>query len=693
MNIYLNKYGVLRKIFTILLIFLSTLIFSQQIDVEEIDRLKNQLNKNELSNNEKIIIFNKLALFYFGKNNKKYIYYNNQIYEIAKKINSNYGFGLYFLNTAHLNIVLSDYSKARMFARKAQVLLLKEKRYSDYLLSIQIDCFVYDFYGQHKLGEDLALKTINKYSNIKNIEEIYYYLAGLYSDLGKTKNAFINLNKALDIFEKAKDKNGICKCYYQMSLISYANKDVDKAILYLNKSNKINNEFLFNKNHKVLYNHALSIYYLAKENFSEALKHSNIVFKSKKNDNLYLCNSHYYLIQADIYKNLKNYKKATSYLKSVDLKCGDNFDLYYYNQIKGDIYFELGDYKKALIFYKKNQISPNYNHDIYEYLSKTEIKLGNYKKAYDYLTIYNKESIKYLKDKQIKELNELEILFNLKSKDLEINEILIKKETNEKKLLNKQYYFNIIIFILIITLLISVFLYINFRIKKKNIKILNSNNEKLSELNRISQKNLKEKEILLKEVHHRVKNNLQLIISLLNIQVLNDKNTSVDVFLEKSQSRIQSISLIHENLYQSDLIDNINFKSYLENLIQSILDIHVDNLEDIEININDFDVEFNIETAIPLGLIINEILINAFKHAFVKDQSQSKVIQISIVKLNDYDFELKIFDNGIGFDGSNISKTSVGLELVSLLILQLKGKINRINDGGTLYIIQFQKIS
>lgn len=693
MNVYINKRDIIRNTFIILMFFFSSLIFSQQINVVQVDSIKNLLSKNELSDDEKIVLFNKLALFYFGKDNKKYVYYNNKIYESANRIKSDYGFGLYFLNTAHLYVSLINYKKARKYARKAQFLFLKEKKYSDYILSVQIDCFAYDFYGQQKLGEDLALKTIKKYSNIKNIEEIYYYLAGLYSDLGKTKNAFIYINKALDVFEKANDKNGICKSYYQMSLISHAKKDVDKAILYLKKSSKINDDFLFDKNHQILYNHAFSIYYLAKGNFSEALKHSKIVFKNKKNDILYLCNSHYYLIEADIYTKLKNYKKAFSYLKSVDLKCGDNFDLYYYNQIKGDIYFAIGDFKNALIFYKKNQILPNHYHDIYEYLAKTEIELGNYKKAYDYLTTYNKKSIEYLKDEQFKELNELEILFDLKSKDLEIKDILIENEINDKKLLNKQYYFNIVIFILIITLLISVFFYINFRIKRRNIKILNKNNERLSELNRIAQKNLKEKEILLKEVHHRVKNNLQLIISLLNIQVLNDKDISIDEFFEKSQSRIQSISLIHENLYQSDLIENINFKIYLENLIQSILNVHEDNLKDIKIIINDFDIEFNIETAIPLGLIINEILINAFKHAFVKCQSKSNLIQISIEKLNDLDYELKIFDNGIGFDDSKVSKTSIGLELVSLLILQLKGKINRINDDGTLYFIKFQKIS
>ena len=235
---------------------------------------------------------------------------------------------------------------------------------------------------------------------------------------------------------------------------------------------------------------------------------------------------------------------------------------------------------------------------------------------------------------------------------------------------------------------IFILLFKYYRNKQKGSLLLATKNEELLQINNLLNNSNKEKEILLKEIHHRVKNNLQLVMSLLNIQAQDTQNISIQDFLEKGQSRIATMSLIHQNLYQTENFVEINFQTYLTNLIENIKRTFSKN--NVEFEINTHDNSFDLDTSIPLGLIINELVCNALKHAFPKDLKGR--IEIEIQKNKTESFLLKIKDNGIGIDKSEKNNTSIGLELVSLLVLQLKGSINRIDDFGTSYNIEFEEI-
>jgi two-component sensor histidine kinase len=243
------------------------------------------------------------------------------------------------------------------------------------------------------------------------------------------------------------------------------------------------------------------------------------------------------------------------------------------------------------------------------------------------------------------------------------------------------------IVIIIAFLLIVVLLAFFYRVKNKSNQLLSTKNNQLNELNSKLTQSIKDKEVLLKEIHHRVKNNLQLVMSLLNIQAQDSQQTSIQDFLEKGQARIATMALIHQNLYLSDDFLNINFQSYLEILIDNIKKTFNENKVAIAINSN--GNTFGLDTAIPLGLIINEIVCNALKHAFPEDRIGK--IQIEIQKKEENTFELHIGDNGIG--NSKVAKNnSIGLELVTLLVMQLRGKINTINQIGTNYCIEFMQL-
>jgi len=200
---------------------------------------------------------------------------------------------------------------------------------------------------------------------------------------------------------------------------------------------------------------------------------------------------------------------------------------------------------------------------------------------------------------------------------------------------------------------------------------------------------LEEKELLLKEVHHRVKNNMQVISSLLNIQAESIEDEKFSMLLSESQQRIKSMALIHENLYQSDDLLGINFQEYIEMLGTSLGRFYT--VPDVQVSMT-FDVDeisLDLETAVPLGLIINELISNSLKHAY-NDITGVGVIEVSFKRFED-NYILSIKDDGKGmpenFSFDNVS--SMGMEIVCILTNQLEGNIQLIKYNGTTFRVSF----
>ncbi len=201
---------------------------------------------------------------------------------------------------------------------------------------------------------------------------------------------------------------------------------------------------------------------------------------------------------------------------------------------------------------------------------------------------------------------------------------------------------------------------------------------------------LKDKEVLLKEIHHRVKNNLQIISSLLDLQAnyVNDEE-AVNV-LQESQNRVKSMATIHEMLYQSADLASINFSNYIQTLVRDLFYSY--GAENIESIIKVDHIFLNIETAIPCGLIVSELVSNSLKYAFPHNRKGE--IFISIHSHNE-EFELIISDNGIGLpENLNFKdiKSSLGLRLVNMLVKQLEGSIELDRTNGTKFCIKFKEL-
>ena len=200
---------------------------------------------------------------------------------------------------------------------------------------------------------------------------------------------------------------------------------------------------------------------------------------------------------------------------------------------------------------------------------------------------------------------------------------------------------------------------------------------------------LGEKENLLKEVHHRVKNNLQIIASLLHLQEIT-ADKEVLTILRESEGRVRSMASIHENLYQSPTFTDINFKQYTEKLLYDRLYTYGVPKNTIMTKLDIEEIKLNIETAIPLGLIINELVTNIIKYAFT---DMNGTITIKLQSQNDK-MELIIADNGIGLPKDIDIKNSetLGLQLVNNLINQIEGKLEINIDDGTEFKILFKEL-
>ena len=208
------------------------------------------------------------------------------------------------------------------------------------------------------------------------------------------------------------------------------------------------------------------------------------------------------------------------------------------------------------------------------------------------------------------------------------------------------------------------------------------------------EKDLHEKEVLLQEVHHRVKNNLQVISSLLNLQSDHINNKEALATLKESQNRVRAMALVHEKLYQSHDFSHLDFSIYVGNLINSLFHSYHIEKDTVHLNMKLESFSLPVDRAVPCGLIINELVSNALKYAFPPNFQNERDINVSLQKDNHGQIQLDVEDTGIGFpENFNYREAdSLGLHLVVLLVeKQLEGTITLKPGKGTHFHILFQE--
>lgn len=236
---------------------------------------------------------------------------------------------------------------------------------------------------------------------------------------------------------------------------------------------------------------------------------------------------------------------------------------------------------------------------------------------------------------------------------------------------------------------------LEWKLKESNKNLeetIKTRTNELQKTNTQLKKSLKEKEVLIQEIHHRVKNNMAIISAFLNLQsqyILNEQDQQL---FKESQDRIRTMSLVHEELYKSKDFTKIDLEEYVTNLVSNLCYSYtVDHLS-VGISIEIEGISLNMDTTLPLGLIINELVTNSLKYAF--KESKKGAISIKIIPKGKKKYLMELYDNGIGLpDDFDISESpSLGLQIVNNLIRQIDGTLSWQNTDGTGFTITFKEI-
>lgn len=318
----------------------------------------------------------------------------------------------------------------------------------------------------------------------------------------------------------------------------------------------------------------------------------------------------------------------------------------------------------------------------YSALRETYKMLGDYERALEYSELMHiyKDSLQMNANKAL--ITRLETDYALK-----INKEIIDRQ--QRKLQRNKQKITIVVLALFGTSMLIVLGSFYYRKSRKLNKALKQSNSEILEQNQTIDRALNEKEVLLKEVHHRVKNSLQIVSSLLNLQEAQLTDVTAIEALRNSKTRIQTIGLMHQSLYQKDAdLGKVNSSEYLKNILELQLEALTSKTGSPRTHVQFVEQELSIDQAVPLGLIASEVINNALKHAY---SDTEKPLLTLISNVTNGKFELQIADNGKGFESSDFrNHSSLGLEIVEALTDQLHGTMECVSTGeGTTFRFLF----
>ncbi|WP_339794283.1 tetratricopeptide repeat protein [uncultured Imperialibacter sp.] len=432
-----------------------------------------------------------------------------------------------------------------------------------------------------------------------------------------------------------------------------------------------------------------------------------------------------YLRTIAIYEGLDNEPNLPSAYNNIgndytELKMPDSA-LYYFNKslalskTRGDLrsmafsYFHLNSLYNSIDMPEKGAYYGNKSLELAEKINNHQLrinlshslsesyeKLGDYKQALRYHkqyqqledSVYNIENSQVIHDMQAKyetEKKEKELV--LKQADIDRQQVLLTQEARLR---------SVLIGGMIIVLLLAGLIYRGERAKTKAYDQLSIQNQEIETKNKLIESALAEKESLLKEIHHRVKNNLQVISSILNMQSRSTASPEMLTAIQEGQSRVKAMALIHQKLYQTEKLSEIDFKEYAEELTDHLSSIFESSTgESIVKTVTSPDIKLDIDMAIPLGLILNELISNAYKYAF--EGKTGGAISVELKRVGEDQLQLEVADNGKGLPADfNLEKAkSLGLKLVNILTRQLNGQLTVQSTGGARFsiVIQNMKVS
>jgi two-component system, sensor histidine kinase PdtaS len=522
-------------------------------------------------------------------------------------------------------------------------------------------------------------KALNGYTSIqdkKGQATTLFKIGWVYKKRGLLENAMQCDLKALHLMESINDKAGIagantrisedlCRQERFQEALDYALKNIDFCKKY-----KLNEELVFS------YTNAGSAA-IGMSNFKKSFMYFDkaVALAKELNFNpIYMCD--FLNNRGNSLKRLGQYSEALiDYENVLKLSKQTNYRNAYATVTAnlGEINLLTGNYQEALKYQLQTVKFQEQDNDLsnltenYGHVSTIYEKLGNYPLALEY-----QKKARIMRDSTAKIESDKTMSSLLAKYDSEKKENTIAAQKTQLSQQRLVQWLSIGVAVLLLGFLL--FGYKSYSIRTNTNKLLQAKN--------------KQNELLLQEIHHRVKNNLELVKSLISLQSEQIEDAATKDAMVASQNRVQSMGIIHQKLYQGKNLGNVEMKDYFLNLGEGILDTF--NLENkIKIECAMEHLELDIDTAIPIGLIVNELLTNALKYAF--PEKKSGHISISLSKTAQETLTLQVADNGIGKTKGLAPKgTGFGLQLIKLLTQQLNGEMTEDTANGTSILFHFK---
>lgn len=531
-----------------------------------------------------------------------------------------------------------------------------------------------------------------RYSYLRTLAGALNNIGFIYDDKGEVVKALDYYHKSLKIREKIDDKHGIAETFNNIGVIYINQGDLDRALDYYQKSLAVKENLNDKKSLATTLNNIGAIY-RNKQNINLALYYYNksLELRQAINDKVGIAVSLSNI--GTIYKAENKLDTALHfYLESLKIReeINDMPGLIKVHSNISDLEFELRNIESAkmhgllslslakelgLIEGIKN--AARFLSEIYKFEKKWE-------QAFIMQDLYHQ-----MKDSIRNTSTELNALKQQSQYELERaakeNELLVKEnDIQQLKTLRNRITAIFFIVAFIFTLIIILYIYRGYR---KKVVI----NELLEVQRNDAQRKNEEKNMMLKEIHHRVKNSLQVVSSLIRLQANEIDDERINKMFEETQNRVLSIARLHEQMYNSENLKEINIKTHFTPLVKDLIKDYSMGTK-INLVIDLPNVEMSSKTLIPLGLIINEMISNSLKYAFVGKAEGS--VTVTIKHLSEDLYEMIIGDDGVGmskdFDFENSS--SLGTQLIHIFTEQLNGSIKRLEKEGTYFKIEFEKM-
>ncbi len=558
-------------------------------------------------------------------------------------------------------------------------------RFKDYLES-EIDStkkvgLYNDLAWEYSLSNyDSSLKYTNKAIQLSNTIGDDYWKAVSLEMMALLKEISGQVEEAAQLYIEViglREKiggGGLETTYNNLGILFKEQENYPKSLEYFRKSYDIE---LKNKNSEgiagSLINMAISFSHIGEADSSFALLKKALAIT--KENNLGYITSSAYLGLSDYYMQKNQLDSALYFCKQIidadsEQTETESFITALINA--SDIYIKRGKYPLALehlnkvesVLKKLNNLA--FINKFYASKAKVLAALGKYPEAYLYLTKFAASRDSLISKESISILHNLEKKYETEKKERQIIELQLSgaKSRNQRD-----------VFILMVCFVVLgiIFLFILLRSKSKTNAIISTS--------------LAEKETLLKEIHHRVKNNLQIISSLLNLQSRYISDKAAKQAINEGKSRVKAMALIHQKLYQKDNITGIEMEDYSRNLVESLFASYGINHKQITFVSDINNLRLDVDTAIPLGLILNELVTNVLKYAFEGSKGE---LFIQLIKDKDH-LKLTVKDNGKGFTKSDNVEEGYGIRLINSLSRKLKATVLVDSSAGTTYVLTIKK--